>query len=66
MTDASQRAALDAVHAARPIVARLNPARDKEDLAADIIEAWAAVETGLTPSRTWRLRPRLRLRRRLL
>jgi tetratricopeptide (TPR) repeat protein len=47
MTDGSQRAALDAVHAARPIVARLNPARDKEDLAADIIEAWAAVETGL-------------------
>jgi len=47
MTDGSQRAALDAVHAARPIVARLSPARDKEDLAADIIEAWAAVETGL-------------------
>ena len=47
MTDGSQRAALDAVHAARPIVARLNPARDKEDLAADIIEAWGAVETGL-------------------
>ncbi len=47
MTDGSQRAALDAVHAARPIVARLNPARDKEDLAADIIDAWAAVETGL-------------------
>ncbi|MEO5815635.1 MAG: tetratricopeptide repeat protein [Gemmatimonadaceae bacterium] len=47
MTDASQRAALDAVHAARPIVARLSAARDKEDLAADIIDAWAAVETGL-------------------
>jgi tetratricopeptide (TPR) repeat protein len=47
MTDGSQRAALDAVHAARPIVARLNAARDKEDLAADIIDAWAAVETGL-------------------
>ena len=47
MTDSSQRAALDAVHAARPIVARLNPARDKEDLAADIIDAWAAVEAGL-------------------
>src|SRR5258708_26657933 len=40
-------AALDAVHSARPIVARLSPSRDKEDLAADIIEAWNAVETGL-------------------
>jgi tetratricopeptide (TPR) repeat protein len=47
MTGGSQRTALDAVHAARPIVARLNLARDKEDVAADIIEAWAAVETGL-------------------
>ena len=47
MTGGSQRAALDAVHAARPIVARLNIARDKEDLAADIIEAWGAVESGL-------------------
>ena len=47
MTAGSSRAALDAVHAARPIVARLSMARDKEDLAADIIEAWSAVETGL-------------------
>ena len=47
MTTGSQRAALDAVHSARPIVARLSTARDKEDLAADIIEAWTAVETGL-------------------
>ena len=47
MTAGSQRTALDAVLAARPIVARLDPARDKEDLAADIIDAWAAVETGL-------------------
>ena len=47
MNAASQRAALDAVHSARPIVARLSLARDKEDLAADIIEAWSAVETGL-------------------
>ena len=47
MTGGSSRAALDAVHAARPIVARLSTTRDKEDLAADIIEAWAAVETGL-------------------
>ncbi len=47
MSAGSQRAALDAVHAARPIVARLDRARDKEDIAADIIEAWAAVESGL-------------------
>ena len=47
MSGGSTRAALDAVHAARPIVARLSATRDKEDLAADIIEAWAAVETGL-------------------
>ncbi|MEO8620937.1 MAG: tetratricopeptide repeat protein [bacterium] len=47
MTGGSQRAALDAVHSARPIVARLSMSRDKDDLAADIIEAWAAVETGL-------------------
>ena len=47
MTGESTRSALDAVHAARPIVARLGTARDKEDLAADIIEAWSAVETGL-------------------
>lgn len=47
MTGPAQRAALDAVHAARPIVARMTLSRDKEDLAADIIDAWAAVETGL-------------------
>ncbi|MEO7456279.1 MAG: hypothetical protein ABIY52_08450 [Gemmatimonadaceae bacterium] len=47
MTDGSSRAAIDAVHAARPIVARLSTTRDKEDLAADIIDAWTAVETGL-------------------
>ncbi len=47
MSTVAQRAALDAVHSARPIVARLSTARDKEDLAADIIEAWSVVETGL-------------------
>ncbi|MEP6999285.1 MAG: tetratricopeptide repeat protein [bacterium] len=47
MTGGSQRSALDAVHSVRPIVARLSTSRDKDDLAADIIEAWAAVETGL-------------------
>ncbi len=47
MTGGTPRSALDAVHAARPIVARLNAGNDKEDVAADIIEAWTAVETGL-------------------
>ena len=47
MTAGSQRAALDAIHSARPIIARLSMARDSEDLAADLIEAWGAVETGL-------------------
>ena len=47
MTAGPQRAALDAVHSARPIVARLSTTRDKEDVAADIIDAWTAVETGL-------------------
>jgi tetratricopeptide (TPR) repeat protein len=43
----AQRGALDALNAARPIVARLDVAKNSEDLAADIIEAWNAVETGL-------------------
>ncbi len=47
MTASPQRAALDAVHSARHIVARLSTSSDKEDLAADIIEAWSAVESGL-------------------
>lgn len=47
MTAGSQRAALDAISAARPIIARLSMARDSEDLAADLIEAWTATETGL-------------------
>ncbi|MDQ2666380.1 MAG: hypothetical protein M3Z05_10255 [Gemmatimonadota bacterium] len=47
MSTSAQRAALDAVQSARPIVARLSTSRDKEDLAADIIEAWSVVETGL-------------------
>jgi tetratricopeptide (TPR) repeat protein len=47
MSAGAQRAALDAIHAARPIVARLSTTRNSEDLAADLIEAWTAVETGL-------------------
>jgi tetratricopeptide (TPR) repeat protein len=40
----SARAALDA---ARPAVARLDESRGPEDLAADLIESWSAVETAL-------------------
>ena len=47
MTAGSQRQALDALHSARPVVARLSTTRNSEDLAADIIEAWTAVEGGL-------------------
>jgi tetratricopeptide (TPR) repeat protein len=47
MTAGSQRAALEAISSARPIIARLSMARDSEDLAADLIEAWTATETGL-------------------
>ena len=47
MSAGSQRAALDALHSARPIIARLSMSRDSEDLAADLIEAWTATETGL-------------------
>lgn len=47
MTAGSTRIALDAIHSARPIVARLSTTRNSEDLAADLIEAWSAVEGGL-------------------
>lgn len=47
MTAGAQRQALDALHAARPIVARLGTTRNSEDLAADLIEAWTSVEGGL-------------------
>ncbi len=43
----AQRAALDAVNAARPIVARLDVGRHSEDLAADLIESWSTIEAGL-------------------
>lgn len=43
----AQRAALDALNTARPIVARLDVGKNSEDLAADVIEAWNVVETGL-------------------
>ncbi|HET9013086.1 MAG TPA: hypothetical protein VFN38_14770 [Gemmatimonadaceae bacterium] len=47
MSSSAQRAALEALHAARPLVARLGETRSSEDVAADLIEAWTAVETGL-------------------
>ena len=43
----AQRAALEALNAARPLVARLGTTGSSEDVAADLIEAWTAVETGL-------------------
>ena len=47
MTTSQQRAALAALDQARPAIARLDIARDPEDLAADIIEGWQAAETAL-------------------
>lgn len=47
MTTSQQRSALAALDQARPAIGRLDLARDPEDLAADIIEAWQAAETAL-------------------
>jgi len=47
MSTSAQRAALEALHSARPLVAHLSESRSSEDIAADLIEAWTAVETGL-------------------
>ena len=47
MSSAHQRAALAALDAARPVIARLDPTRDPEDAAADLIDGWSAVETAL-------------------
>ena len=47
MTTPNQRSALAALNVARPIVARLDPARNQEDLAADLLESWTGVETAL-------------------
>jgi tetratricopeptide (TPR) repeat protein len=43
----AQRTALEALNSARPLVARLGSTRSPEDVAADLIEAWTLVETGL-------------------
>lgn len=42
-----QRQALASLDAARPAIARLDRSRHAEELAADLIEAWAGVETAL-------------------
>jgi tetratricopeptide (TPR) repeat protein len=47
MPGQNERSALAALDAARPVVARLDGSRHPEDLAADIIESWSAVETAL-------------------
>lgn len=47
MSSSQRRAALAALDRARPAIARLDPSRNPEDLAADLIESWSAVETAL-------------------
>ncbi|MDF1501732.1 tetratricopeptide repeat protein [Roseisolibacter sp. H3M3-2] len=47
MTTPNHRTAMAALDAARPLIARLDPARHPEEVAADLIEAWGAVETSL-------------------
>ena len=47
MNTAAQRSARAALDAARPAVARLDATRGSEDLAADLIETWSAVEAAL-------------------
>ena len=47
MTAPHHRGALEALHAARPAIARLGASQGPEDRAADLIEGWSAVETAL-------------------
>lgn len=47
MSSARQRAALSALDVGRPKASRLDPARNGEENAADIIDTWSAVETAL-------------------
>ena len=47
MSTTEQREARAALDAARPAVARLDASRGTEDLAADLIEMWSAVESAL-------------------
>ena len=47
MNDVARRSALAALDNARPAIARLDQSRHFEELAADLIESWSAVETAL-------------------
>ena len=47
MISANQRSALAALDAARPFIARLDAVGHPEEIAADLIESWSAVETAL-------------------
>lgn len=47
MNDVARRSALAALDRARPAIARLDQSRHFEELAADLMESWAAVETAL-------------------
>jgi tetratricopeptide (TPR) repeat protein len=47
MTTPNHRTAMAALDAARPLITRLDATRHPEEVAADLIEAWSAVETSL-------------------
>jgi tetratricopeptide (TPR) repeat protein len=47
VNESARRSARSALDTARPAIARLDPTRDAEDVAADLIEGWSAVETAL-------------------
>lgn len=47
MAGPAERSALAALDLARPAIARLDMSRNSEDVAADLIESWSAVETAL-------------------
>ena len=47
MHQPNQRTAIAALDAARPVIARLDATGHPDELAADLIESWAAVETSL-------------------
>jgi tetratricopeptide (TPR) repeat protein len=47
VSDSGRQVALGSLQGARSAVARLNPARDPEDTAADLVEVWIGIETSL-------------------
>jgi tetratricopeptide (TPR) repeat protein len=47
VNDVARRSALAALDRARPAIARLDQSRHFEELAADLMESWSAVETSL-------------------